>query len=44
MNWTTANTKLNDNQTQIRGSDIIGLSVRGGQTFINWSQLDTRTI
>ena len=39
-----ASTKLNDNQTWIRGSDVIGLSVRGGHTCINWSQLDTKII
>ena len=37
-------TELNDNQTQIRGSDIIELLVRKGHTCINWSQLDTKTI
>ena len=30
MNWIKANTKLNDNQTQVRGSFINGPSVRGG--------------
>ena len=44
MNWTTASTELNDNQTQIRGSNINGLSVQGGHTYINWLQLDTKTI
>ena len=44
MSWTTAITELNDNRTQIRGSDINGLSVRGGHTCINWSQLDTKII
>ena len=44
MSWTTTSTELNDNQTQIRGYNINGLSVRGGQTCINWSQLDTKTI
>jgi len=39
-----ASTKLNDNQTQIRGSDINGLSVRRGHTCIYWSQFDTKTI
>ena len=37
-------TELNDNQTQIRGSDIIELLVQEGHTCINWSQLDTKTI
>ena len=44
MSWTTTGTELNDNHTQIRDSDINGLTVRGGQTFINWSQLGIRTI
>ena len=35
MSWTTISTELNDNQTQIRGSDINGLLVRGGLTCIN---------
>ena len=30
MSWTTANTKLNDNQTPIRDPDINGHTVRGG--------------
>ena len=44
MSWTTASTKLNENQTQIRDSNINGLSVQGGHTYINWSQFDTKTI
>ena len=44
MSWTTASTELNDNQTQIRDSDINRLTVWEGLTCINWSQLDTRTI
>ena len=35
MSWTTANTELNDNQTQLRGFEINGLSVQGGHTYIN---------
>ena len=35
MSWTTTSTELNDNQTRIRGSDVNGPSVRGGQTCIN---------
>ena len=35
MSWTTVNTEINDNQIQIRGSDINGLSVQGCHTFIN---------
>ena len=38
------NTELNNNQTQIRGFDVSGLSVRGGHSCIDWSQLDTKTI
>ena len=34
MSWTTVSTKLNANQTQIRGFDVSGLSVRGGHTCI----------
>ena len=44
MSWTTANTKLNDNQTRTIGSDVNGLSVRGGQACINYSQLGTKII
>ena len=44
MGWTTANTELNDNQTQIRSSDVNGLSVWGGDPCIDWSQSDTKTI
>ena len=29
MSWTTDSTKLNNDQTQIRGSNVSGLSVRG---------------
>ena len=39
-----ASTELNHNQTQIRGSNINGISVRGGHTYINWSQLGAKTI
>ena len=44
MSWTTANTKLNDNQTRTIGSYVNGLSVRGGQACINCSQLGTKII
>ena len=44
MSWTTTSTELNDNQTQIRDFEINGLSVWEGHTYINWSQLDTKTI
>ena len=30
INWTTANMKLNDNQSQIRGTDMNELIVWGG--------------
>ena len=39
-----ANTEFNHNQTQIRGSNISGFSVRGGHTCIKWSQLAAKTI
>ena len=35
MSWTTASIELNVNQTQIRGFDINGLSVRGGHPCID---------
>ena len=44
MSWTTASAELNDNQTQIRDSDINGISIWGCHTCINWSQLDTKTL
>ena len=44
MGWITTSVESNDNQTQIRNSNINGLSVRGGPTGINWSQLDTKTV
>ena len=44
MSWTTASIELNNNQTQIRGFDVSGLSVRGGHPYIDLSQLDTKTI
>ena len=44
MSWTTGNIELNNNQTQIRGSDVSGLSVRRGHLGIDWSQLDTKII
>ena len=39
-----ANIKLNDNQTQTRGSDVNGPSVWRCQTCINWSQFGTKII
>ena len=44
MNWTTASAVLNDNQIPIKSSDVSGLSIRGGRTCINLSQLNTKTI
>ena len=44
MSWTTANTKLNDNQTRTIGPDVNGLSVQGGQACINCLQLGTKII
>ena len=35
MSWTTASIELNDNQTQIKGSDVNGLLVRGGHPYID---------
>ena len=35
MSGNTARIELNDKQTQIRGSDVGGPSVREGQTCIN---------
>ena len=35
MSGTMVRIELNDNQTQIRGSDVGGPSVQGGQTCIN---------
>ena len=37
-------TESNDNQTRIRGSDVGGPLVRGGQTCINWAQLDIEIV
>ena len=44
MGWITTSAESNDNQTQIKSSNINGLSVWGGPTGINWSQLDTKTV
>ena len=35
MSWVMASTELNRSQTQIGGSNISGLSVRGGHTCID---------
>ena len=39
-----ARIELNDNQTRIRDSDVSVSSVQGGQTCINWAQLDTKIV
>ena len=39
-----ASTELNNNQTQIRGFDVRGLSVRGGYPCIDWSQWDAKIV
>ena len=39
-----ASAVLNDNQIPIKSSDVSGLSIRGGRTCINLSQLNTKTI
>ena len=44
MSWTTASLELNDNQARIRSIDLNGLSVRGDQNYIYWSQLNTEII
>ena len=44
MNWTTANMKLNDNQTQKICIDIKKLSVREGCNYVYWSQINIETI
>ena len=33
MNWTTASIELNGNQSQIKGIDVNGLSIRGGHDY-----------
>ena len=35
MNWTIANMELDDNQAQIRGTDMNELLVEGGNFHIN---------
>ena len=39
-----ARTNLNDNQARIRGSNVGGPLVRGGQTCINRAQLDIKIV
>ena len=36
--------ELNNNQTQIRGSDVSELLVREGHPCVDWLQLDIKTI
>ena len=44
MSCTTTSVELNVNQVQIRDTDVNGLSVRGGNDYICWSQLDIKTV
>ena len=44
MNWTTANMELDDNQTQIRGTDMNELFVRGGNFSYKSTKQSTSTI
>ena len=44
MSWTTANMKLDDNQTQIRGTDMNELTVRGGNFSYKSTKQSTSTI
>ena len=44
MSCTTASVELNVNQAQIRDIDVNGLSVRGGNNYICWSQLHIKTV
>ena len=44
MNWTIANMELDDNQTQIRGTDMNELTVRGGNFSYKSTKQSTSTI
>ena len=44
MSWTTANMELDDNQTQIIGTDMNELTVRGGNFSYKSSKQSTSTI
>ena len=44
MSWTTANMELDDNQTQIRGTNMNELTVRGGNFSYKSSKQSTSTI
>ena len=44
MNWTIANMELDDNQTQIRGTDMNELFVRGGNFSYKSTKQSTSTI
>ena len=44
MNWTTANMELDDNQTQIRGTDMNELLVRGGKFSYKSTKQSTSTL
>ena len=44
MNLTMANMGLKDGQARIKKVKPNDFTVRGGSTYINWLQLNTRTI
>ena len=44
MNLTTTNIGLEDDQARIKKVKLNHFTVRGGPTYINWLQLNTRTI
>ena len=44
MNVTTASMDLKGDQARTKEIKLNNFTVRGGHTYINWSQLSTRTI
>ena len=44
MNWTTANMELDDNQAQIRGTDMNERAIRGGNFSYKSTKQSTSTI
>ena len=44
MNWTTTNMELDDNQAQIRGTDMNELTIRGGHFSYKSTKQSTCTI
>ena len=44
MNLTTASMGLEDDQAGTKKVKLNDFTVRGGQTYINWLQFNTRTI